>query len=281
LTGIGGGVIDKRMDGSSSEPLALALPPSLSARLNGDIATLRLSRPEKRNALDDDTILGIETFFDGLPEAAKAAVIHGEGEHFSAGLDLAELSERDVVDGIAHSRMWHRVFDRIQFGRVPVVAVLHGAVIGGGLELAAATHVRVAERSAFYALPEGQRGIFVGGGGAVRLPRLIGLARMTDMMLTGRAYNAEDGQIMGLSHYLVEVGAGLSKGMELARRIAGNALLTNFAVLHVLPRIAESDPASGFLTESLMAAIAQDDEEAKARLRAFLEKRAPNVTGSS
>jgi enoyl-CoA hydratase/carnithine racemase len=100
-------------------------------------------------------------------------------------------------------------------------------------------------------------------------------------MLTGRAYNAEDGQIMGLSHYLVEVGAGLSKGMELARRIAGNALLTNFAVLHVLPRIAESDPASGFLTESLMAAIAQDDEEAKARLRAFLEKRAPNVTGSS
>ena len=70
--------------------------------------------------------------------------------------------------------MWHRVFERVQFGRVPVVAVLHGAVIGGGLELAAAAHVRVAERSAFYALPEGQRGIFVGGGGAVRLPRLIG-----------------------------------------------------------------------------------------------------------
>ena len=64
-------------------------------------------------------------------------VIHGEGEHFSAGLDLAELTERDIVEGIAHSRMWHRVFDRIQFGRVPVVAVLHGAVIGGGLELAA------------------------------------------------------------------------------------------------------------------------------------------------
>src|SRR5262249_39667060 len=163
------------MDGLSSEPLSLALPPSLSARLHGEVAILRLSRPEKRNALDDETILGIEAFFEGLPDAAKAAIIHGEGEHFSAGLDLAELSERDVVDGIAHSRMWHRVFDRIQFGRVPVVAVLHGAVIGGGLELVAATHIRVAERSAFYALPEGQRGIFVGGGGAVRLPRLIGL----------------------------------------------------------------------------------------------------------
>jgi (methylthio)acryloyl-CoA hydratase len=269
------------MDVASSEPFAVALPRSLSARAEGEIAVLRLSRPDKRNALDDETILGIETFFEALPDGTKAVVIHGDGEHFSAGLDLTELTERDIVEGIAHSRMWHRVFDRIQFGRVPVVAVLHGAVIGGGLELAAAAHVRVAERSAFYALPEGQRGIFVGGGGAVRLPRLIGVARMMDMMLTGHAYNAEEGQAMGLSHYLVEAGEGLAKGMELARRIAGNAPLTNFAVMQVLPRIAESDPASGFLAESLMAAIAQDDEEAKARLKAFLEKRAPKAAGKS
>jgi enoyl-CoA hydratase/carnithine racemase len=262
-------------------PLGLTLPRSLSARGEGETAILKLSRPEKRNALDDETILGIETFFDLLPDRFKAVVLHGDGEHFSAGLDLTELAERDIVDGIAHSRMWHRVFDCIEFGRVPVVAVLHGAVVGGGLELAAAAHVRVAERSAFYALPEGQRGIFVGGGGAVRLPRLIGLARMTDMMLTGRAYNAEDGQIIGLSHYLVEAGQGLATGMDLARRIAGNAPLTNFAVMHVLPRIAEGAPASGYLTESLMAAIAQDDQEAKVRLKAFLEKQAPKATGKS
>ena len=259
------------------EPLAIPLPPSLAAQTQGEIAVLRLSRPEKRNALDDDTILGIEMFFEALPDTAKAVVIHGEGEHFSAGLDLSELTERDIVEGIAHSRMWHRVFDAIQYGRVPVVAVMHGAVIGGGLELAAAAHVRVAERSTFYALPEGQRGIFVGGGGSVRITRLVGLARVMDMMLTGRAYSAEEGQTMGLSHYLAALGEGLPKGLELARRIAGNAPLTNFAVMHVLPRIAESDPASGLLTEALMAAIAQDDEEAKARLKAFLEKRAAKV----
>jgi enoyl-CoA hydratase/carnithine racemase len=259
------------------EPLAIPLPPSLAAHAQGEIAILRLSRPEKRNALDDETILGIEMFFEALPETAKAVVIHGEGEHFSAGLDLSELAERDIVEGIAHSRMWHRVFDGIQYGRVPVVAVLHGAVIGGGLELAAAAHVRVAERSTFYALPEGQRGIFVGGGGSVRITRLVGLARVMDMMLTGRAYSAEEGQTMGLSHYLAAPGEGLLKGLELAHRIAGNAPLTNFAVMHVLPRIAESDPASGLLTEALMAAIAQDDEEAKARLKAFLEKRAAKV----
>ena len=89
--------------------------------------------------------------------------------------------------------MWHRAFERIERGRLPVVAVLKGAVIGGGLELASATHLRVAEPSAFYALPEGQHGLFVGGGGSVRVPRLIGAHRMADMMLTGRVLDAEEG----------------------------------------------------------------------------------------
>ena len=151
-------------------------------------------------------------------------------------------------------------------------------LVGGGLELAAAAHVRVAERSAYYALPEGSRGIYVGGGGSVRLPRLIGVARMMDMMLTGRTYSAEEGQGMGLSTYLVEQDKGFAKGLELAKHIAGNAPLTNFAVMHALPRIAEIDPSSGYAMEALIAAIAQADAEAKARLKDFLEKRGPKVT---
>ena len=222
-------------------------------------------------------MFGIEAFFDALPEEIKAVVLAAEGEHFSAGLDLTELTERNVVQGISHSRSWHRAFDKIEFGKVPVVAVLHGAVVGGGLELAAATHIRVAEASTYYALPEGSRGIFVGGGGSVRVPRLIGTSRMMDMMLTGRTYGAEEGQALGISHYLVAAGAGLAKGIELAKRIAGNAPMTNFAVMHVLPRIAEQDRASGYLTEALISSIAQGDDEAKARLKAFLEKRAPKT----
>jgi enoyl-CoA hydratase/carnithine racemase len=155
---------------------------------------------------------------------------------------------------------------------------LFNKVVGGGLELAAATHIRVAERSSYYALPEGSRGIYVGGGASVRLPKLIGTARVMDMMLTGRTYGAEEGQAIGLSHYLVEPGAGLTKGIELAEKIATNAPLTNFAIMHVLPRIAESDPASGYLAEALMAAIAQGSDEAKARLKDFLEKRSAKVT---
>jgi len=253
------------------------LPPSLKAERRGDIAILFLARPEKRNAIDDPTVFGIEEFFAALPDAIKAVVLAGEGEHFCAGLDLGELTSRDVAQGIAHSRSWHRAFERIEFGKVPVVAVLHGAVVGGGLELAAACHLRVAERSTYYALPEGSRGIFLGGGGSMRLPRLIGVSRVMELILTGCTYGAEEGQTFGLSHALVDDGAGLAKGIELAERIATNAPLSNFAVMHVLPRIAESDPASGLLTESLMAAIAQGSDDAKARLKDFLEKRGKKV----
>ncbi len=253
------------------------LPSSLAAERHGDVALLRLARPEKRNALDDPTVLGIEAFFVTLPDAIKAVVLCGAGEHFSAGLDLGALKEAEVVAGVEHSRMWHRVFDRIEFGKVPVVAALHGAVIGGGLELAACAHVRVAEPSTYYALPEGSRGIFVGGGGSVRLPRLIGVARMMDMMLTGRTYDAAEGHAIGLSQYLVASGTGLAKALDLAAHIASNAPLTNFAVMHALPRIADGDRAGGLLMESLMSAIAQADEEAKARMRAFLDKRGPKA----
>jgi (methylthio)acryloyl-CoA hydratase len=262
----------------SSKSFAAQLPASLAAERHGSVAVLKLNRPQKCNALDDETIVGIEQFFASLPGGIGAVLIAGEGEHFSAGLDLSELEERDIAQGIAHSSLWHRAFEKIQFGKVPVVAALHGGVIGGGLELAAAAHVRVAERSAYYALPEGSRGIYVGGGGSVRLPRLIGVARMMDMMLTGRTYSAEEGQAMGLTTYLVETGKGFAKGLELAQRIAGNAPLTNFAVMHALPRIAEMDPASGYAVEALMSAIAQADPDAKARLKDFLEKRAPKVT---
>jgi enoyl-CoA hydratase/carnithine racemase len=223
-------------------------------------------------------VLGIDAFFSAVPDEARAVLLCGEGDHFSAGLDLSELRELDIREGIDHSRLWHRAFEKVQYGRVPVVAVLHGAVVGGGLELAASAHVRVAERSAYYALPEGSRGIFVGGGGSVRLPRLIGTARMMDMMLTGRTFSAEEGLAMGLTTYLVEPGQGFAKGLELARRIAGNAALTNFAVMHALPHIADMTPQSGFAVEALMSSIAQADPDAKNRLKDFLEKRAPKVT---
>ena len=251
---------------------------NINVELQDTVAIVQLARPAKRNALNDETVFSLERWFSAPPEQVKAVVLTGQGEHFCAGLDLSELQNRSVAEGVLHSRSWHRAFEPIEFGALPVVAVLHGAVVGGGLELAAAAHIRVAEASTFYALPEGSRGIFVGGGASVRVSRLIGVARMMDMMMTGRTYGADEGGAIGLSQYVVPSGEGLDKGIKLARQIAENTPLTNFALMQALPRIADSGPAAGYLLEALMAGVAQGDAGAKERLTAFLEKRASKVT---
>lgn len=250
---------------------------SLQLEQIDEILLVKINRPEKRNAINDELILGLESIFSNIAEGVKCAVIYGEGSHFSAGLDLSELKERDIIEGLHHSRMWHRALEKIQFGTVPVVAVLHGACVGGGLEIASACHIRVAEKSTFYALPEGQRGIFVGGGASVRLPKLIGMARMADMMFTGRVITAEEGMKMGFSQYVTEDGNGLEKGMELAKKIAQNASTTNYALMHVLPRIVDSGQTEGLMMESLIATISSSSPEAKKRLNDFLEGRAKKV----
>ena len=241
------------------------------------VGVVRLTRPLKRNALNDGLIADLKHAFDHMPSSIRAAVLHGEGDHFCAGLDLSELQERDAGQGMLHSRTWHRALDAMQFGPVPVIAALHGAVVGGGLELASACHIRVADESAFYALPEGTRGIFVGGSGAVRIPKLIGVARMTDMMMTGRVYNATDGERLGFAQYLVPTGTALDKALELAQRVATNAPLTNYALMHALPRIAEQSADHGLFTEAMISAITQAAPEAKQRVRDFLEGRAAKV----
>lgn len=243
----------------------------------GPIAIVTLDRPAKRNALDGATVKALGDFFGDPPPDVSVAVLASSSEHFSAGLDLSELTETSVFEGLLHSRSWHKPFDNIQLGTIPVVSVLRGAVVGGGLELAVSTHIRVAEPSAFYALPEGSRGLFVGGGGSVRLPRLIGVHRMTDMMLTGRVIDASAGLQLGISQYLVEEGDGLGTAIELATRIAENSRVANYAILQTLPRIAEMSPSEGLFVESLMAAIAQESDESKALLDDFLSGRAVKV----
>jgi enoyl-CoA hydratase/carnithine racemase len=258
------------------------LPPTIELTMHDGIAVLHLNRVGKRNALDLSIIDGLRIFFATLDDAAiKGVVIAGRGEHFSAGLDLSELQMTDAVEGMRHSLQHHKTFHEIQYASVPVVTVLHGAVIGAGLELASATHIRIAEPSAYYGLPEGRRGIFLGGGGSVRISRLIGVSRVTDMMMTGRTYDAREGYQFGISQYLVGEGEGLDKALVVARAAAANASLSNFAVIQALPRIVEMAPEDGLFAEALMVGIAQASQEAKSLLHEFLEGRASKVLRAS
>jgi (methylthio)acryloyl-CoA hydratase len=243
--------------------------------VDGAIATLTFCRPEKRNAINDAVLDELRAFFASPPEGVRVLILQGSGGHFSAGLDLSEQVQREPAQVMKHSRSWHQLMDSIQFGGLPVVAVLTGAVMGGGLEIATAAHVRVAEPSARFQLPEGRRGIFVGGGATVRVGRILGADRMTEMMLTGRAIGAEEGYRLGLAHYLVGEGEGLARARELAAQIAENAELVNYLIIHSIARIDDMARGDGLYTESLSAALSQTGAEAQEGLKAFLEKRAP------
>jgi len=263
---------EQKMESFLTHPL----PPTLTVESRpGGILIVTLNRADKRNALDDTTVLGLEHLFGAIPLTVRAIVLRGAGEHFCAGLDLNSLADQDVSQRIARTKLWNRAFEKIEFGQAPVITAMQGAVIGGGLELACATHIRVADSSVFYGLPEGQRGIYLGGGGSVRLPRLIGLPRMMDMMLTGRSYDAASGHSVGLSQYLVSAGNAFEKALELAAAVAKNAPLSNFGVIQALPRIAAGHSDSGYLMEALISALAQEAPEAKQRIESFLAGRAP------
>ena len=241
----------------------------------GGIVHLQLDRPHKRNALNDRLIEALDDYFSAIPAGTRAIVISGNGGHFSSGLDLGEQVHRQPLEVMAHSRNWHRVMALVQHSRVPVLAAMSGAVMGGGLEFAAACHVRVAEQGVRFQMPEGQRGIFVGGGGSVRIARLIGTDRLTEMMLTGRVYSGAEGEHLGLAHYVVPDGEALSRAFELARQVARNSPTINAMVIETLAQIEAMSPEAGLYAESLAAALSQTGPDAAEGLRAFLEKRPP------
>lgn len=245
--------------------------------LRCNIALVGLNRPEKRNAISDAFVESIAQAVARAQNEAKAAVLFGHGDHFCAGLDLAEHVKKTPIEGVRGSRRWHAVFAGIEHGTIPWFSALHGAVIGGGLELAASTHVRVADKAAFFALPEGQHGIFVGGGGSVRVARLTGVARMTDMMLTGRVVSADEGERWNIVQYVVEAGTAVEKAIALAEKAASNAEISNYAVINALPRIQDMAKEDGLFVESFISSFTATSPEAEERLRAFLEKRVAKV----
>jgi (methylthio)acryloyl-CoA hydratase len=248
---------------------------SLQVEMAGAVAIVTLSRPERRNAIDESTVEEIGLLFQSPPSEARVAVLRGDGQHFCAGLDLEEHArlQRTPVQFMRMCQRWHWAFDQMQFGGLPIIAALQGAVVGGGLELAAACHTRVADGSTFFALPEGQRGIFTGGGATVRVGRIIGPGRMIDMMLAARTYDAERGLQLGLCHEVVSNGQSFARAMAIAEAATKHSPLSNYAMVTAISRINDMSTTDGLFTESLMAGIVQSGPEVAAGLAEFLQKR--------
>ncbi|MEM1315171.1 MAG: crotonase/enoyl-CoA hydratase family protein [Pseudomonadota bacterium] len=238
-----------------------------------------LNRPAKRNALDAATIEELVEFFSTAPQAGvKAVVLAGAGDHFCAGLDLIEhhREDRSPAEFMHICLRWHEAFNKMEYGGVPVIAALQGAVVGGGLELASSAHIRVADRTAYFALPEGQRGIFTGGGATIRVADLVGKARMIDMMLTGRVWQGEAAVEIGLAQYLVE-GSAFDTALELAEKAAANLPLTNFAICSAISHMQNMSALDAAYAEATVAGIVNTQPAARARLAAFADKTAARV----
>ena len=236
------------------------------------IAVVSLNRPAKRNALDEATIEELIDVFATMPRSGvRACVLRAEGTHFCAGLDLVEhwKADRSAADFMHVCLRWHEAFNKMEYGGVPVIAALKGAVVGGGLELASSAHIRVADQTTYFGLPEGQRGLFTGGGATIRVADLIGKARMIDMMLSGRLYRGQEAVDVGLAQYLVDDSE--AKAMELARAAARNPPLSNFAICSAISHMQNMSALDAAYAESVVAGVVNTQEAAKERLRAFAD----------
>ena len=171
---------------------------------------------------------------------------------------------------------WHEAFNKMEYGGVPVIAALKGAVVGGGLELASSAHIRIADATTYFALPEGQRGLFTGGGATIRVADLVGKARMIDMMLTGRVYKEHEAVDVGLCQYLVE-GSSLEKARALAQTAAENPPLSNFAICSAISHMQNMSALDASYAEAVVAGIVNTQPASKERLEAFANKSGPRI----
>ena len=252
---------------------------NIHVKADDNIAIVSLNRSAKRNALNAETIEELILIFSALPSCgAKAVVLRAEGDHFSAGLDLIEHQQqkRSAAQFMQICLRWHEAFNRMEYGGIPVIAALKGATVGGGLELASAAHIRVADQTTYFTLPEGQRGLFTGGGATIRVAELIGRSRMIDMMLTGRIYQADEAMSVGLCQYLVEDDSD-TRALEIARATAGVPPLSNFAICSTISHTRNMSALDASYMEAFVAGVVNTQADAGDRLAAFADKTAPRV----
>ena len=255
---------------------ALKLERIALADAGDGVLVASLNRPQKRNALDAQAVEELIELFSTAPRAkVRAVVLRAEGPHFCAGLDLVEHmnADRRPDEFWQICLRWHEAFNKMEYGGVPIIAALKGAVVGGGLELASAAHIRVADATTYFALPEGQRGLFTGGGATIRVGALIGKARLVDMMLTGRVYKAGEALTVGLCQHLTE-GAPDDKALDLARTVAQNLPLTNFAICSAVSHVQNMSAMDAAYLEACVAGIVNTQPAARERLAAFANKTA-------
>jgi enoyl-CoA hydratase len=247
-----------------------------------NIGVLTVSRPDKLNALSNELTEELLQFLDEAEKDSelRVVVITGAGDKaFVAGADINELVKRDALQGRNVSRFRQALFARIENLPVPVIAAVNGYALGGGLELALACNIRIASEKAQFGAPEVKLGIIPGDGGTQRLPRLVGLGRAMEMVLTGDFIDAQEAFRIGLVNRVVPHDELMENAMALAKKIASRPPLAVKYGKEAVNRSQEGDAASGYALESYLHALACTTEDKKEGVAAFLEKRKGKFKG--
>jgi enoyl-CoA hydratase/carnithine racemase len=246
---------------------------------DGHVALLRLNRPEARNALSPEVmeqLAGLLEQLDPDPEV-RCIVIAGSDEVFAAGADIKAMSERSFAEALRHpaASFWRR----LAAIKTPMIAAVSGYALGGGCELALACDMIVASQNATFGQPEINLGIIPGGGGTQRLARVLGKQRAMEYVLTGKRFDAERAQQLGLVNMVTSDDSWLKEAIGLAHRIAAQppvaARLAKQAVI-----VAEETALSpGIENERRLYELAMATEDRVEGMLAFLEKREPKFEG--
>ena len=255
----------------------MSQPTKVKFAIQGAIARITLDRPEKLNALDPEMLSALEDAVTKAEQSRQIRVIvlAAAGEKaFCVGADILAWTALSPLDMWSEwVRRGHRIFERLERAKQPVICAIQGFAYGGGLELALACDIRIVTDSARFAMPEVKLGTVPGWAGTDRLPRLIGSARAKQMIFTGEPIAAEVAERWGLANEVVPVASLSDRVTELAEKIASNAPV---AVQTAKQLIGSSSSAT---LESLAAAVNAFSDDAKEGLAAFREKRSPKFEG--
>ncbi|SRR5579884_641241 len=249
---------------------------------DGLVATLRLNRPERLNAVNRGLIEDVIAALDALEAdaAVRTIILTGAGRAFCAGADLAERKEMTESQVAAHRKRVVALFDRVARCEKPLVAAVNGAAYGGGAELALLCDVVVASEAAAFRFPEVALGIIPGGGGCYTLVRAVGKYRAKELVLTARVVPAAEAQALGLASRVVPADRLLAEARALAAAIAQNAPISLRQAKRALDFAADHDFASSLAFEAEAYNACVHTADRREALRAFAEKRPPRFGGA-
>ena len=200
---------------------------TLSYSLNEGILHVKLSRPEKRNAIDFQMFSDIEQCFSKVAAQpdVKVVLLSGEGKGFSAGTDLIAIGKVDRPDVQRYAHQAQKAYNEIENLEKVVIALIHGFCLGIGLEMALACDMRICSDDTFFNLPEVKVGLVPDGGASQRLPRIVGIGRAKELILTGKTIDAAVAERWGMVNQVVKPQDLMSTGITWAKEIANNGLL--------------------------------------------------------